>query len=147
MRKVPDADRQAGSSPAADDSGSPQGSSRRWWSSLWLWPAAAIGLAGIAGTLFGPIGVIFGAEALAVLGVTAGILFLSRDRWQTFCLATALVATLVTVAASIRLHELHQKGDHQESTAVSASSPAPSEDWPRQRISQAMVNDANLRGA
>jgi Pentapeptide repeats (8 copies) len=143
---VPDADRPAGSRQAADDLGARQGSSPRWWSSLWLWPAAAIGLAGASGTLFGSIGVILGGEALAVLIVAAGILFLSKDRWLTFGLAATLTASLAIFAGTIRLHELQHKGSGQ-GPAAAASHPVPLADWPWQRISQTMASKANFRGA
>ena len=143
---MPETDNHAESGQTAD-SGSPQGSERRWWSSLWLWPAAAIGLAGIAGTLFGPIGAILAGEVLAALVVTAGILFLSHDRWLTFGLAAALTVSLVALAGSIRLHESHHKTSRRAPAATVAGRPKPPVDWQWQKISQSMAREANLRGA
>lgn len=143
---MPETGNHAESGQAAD-SRSPQGSERRWWSSLWLWPAAAIGLAGIAGTLFGPIGAILAGEVLAGLIVTAGILFLSRDRWLTFGLAAALTVSLVALAGSIRLHESQHKTSRRASAATVAGASQPPVDWQWQKISQGMANEANLRGA
>jgi uncharacterized protein YjbI with pentapeptide repeats len=81
---------------------------------------------------------------LAALVVTAGILFLSRDRWLTFGLAAALTVSLVALAGSIRLHESHQKSSRRASVAGALQPPV---DWQWRRISQAMANEANLRGA
>lgn len=145
--KVPELDRQAESGQAIGDSPAPPRPPPRWWSSLWFWPGAAIGLAGIAGTLFGPIGVILGGEALAVLAVTAGALFLSRDRWLTLGLAVALAACLAIFGGSIRWHELHNKSSRQVLAAAATGAPQLPADWPRQRISQTMANGANFRGA
>jgi Pentapeptide repeats (8 copies) len=139
-------DRQAEAGQAVGDSPAPPGPPPRWWSSLWFWPGAAIGLAGLAGTLFGPIGVILGAEALTALAVAAGILFVSRDRWLTFGLAVALAACLVIFAGSIWRHELPRKSGHQVSAAATGAPQLPA-DWPRQRISQTMADGANFRGA
>jgi hypothetical protein len=144
---VSNTDNRAESGQAGRDSDSRQGSGRRWWSSLWLWPAVAIGLAGIAGTLFGPIGAIFGGETLAALVVTAGILFLSRDRWLTLGLAAVLTISLVGLAGSIWLYESHHKSSRRASAAAVAGEPRLPVDWQWRRISQAMANEANLRGA
>jgi len=107
----------------------------------------AIVLAGIAGTLFGPIGAILGGEAVAALVVTAGILFLSRDRWLTFGLAALLTASLVAFAASIRLHETHHKSNRPPSAPMAAEVQKAPVDWSWRKISQAMVSEADLRGA
>lgn len=143
---MPDTDNHTESGQAAN-SAPPQGSGRRWWSSLWLWPAVAISLTGIAGTLFGPIGVVLGGEALAALAVAAGILFLSRDRWLTFGMAAALTVSLVVLAGSIWLHESHYKSSHPRSAATVAGTPKPPVDWQWQRVSQAMANETNFQGA
>jgi Pentapeptide repeats (8 copies) len=145
--KVPELDRQAESGQAIGDSPAPPRPPPRWWSSIWFWPGAAIGLAGIAGTLFGSIGVILGGEALAALAVAAGILFFSRDRWLTLGLAVALAACLVIFGGSIRWHELHNKSSHRVLAAAATGAPQMSADWPRQRISQTIANRANFRGA
>jgi len=125
---------------------SPRGSGPRWWSVLWLWPAVAIVLAGIAGTLLGPIGAILSGEAVAALVVMAGILFLSRDRWLTFGLAALLTTSLVAFAASIRLHESHHQSNRPASTPTARAQNAPV-DWSWRKISQVMVSGADLRGA
>ena len=79
-------------------------------SSLWLWPAAAIALTGLAGTFFGAIGVLLvGGEALATLVVTAGIVTLSRDRSLAIGMAAALTAAIVGFAGLAWWHELHHK--------------------------------------
>jgi uncharacterized protein YjbI with pentapeptide repeats len=125
------------------------GSASRWWSALWLWPAVAIVLAGIAGTLFGPIGAVLGGEALAAAVVAAGILFLSRDRWLTFGLAALLTAAVFAFAASVRLHEsqhTQHKSSHPPATPTARAQNAPV-DWSWRKISQAMVSAADLRGA
>jgi len=114
-------------------------------SSLWLWPAVAIVLASIAGTLFGSMGVILGFEAMGAILVVAGILFLSQDRWLTFGLAAALTASLVIIASSIRLHESRSEGDSRTAAVPNALNPPV--DWQRQVISQAMADEANFRGA
>jgi hypothetical protein len=145
---VPELDGQAESGKAVSDSPVPPGSPPRWWSSLWFWPGAAIGLAGIAGTLFGPIGAILGGEALAALAVAGGVLFFSRDRWLTLGLAVALAACLAIFAGSILWHELHHRSSRQVPVASAATStPQLPADWPQQRISQTMANGANFRGA
>ncbi len=113
---------------------------------MWLWPALAIAIAGIAGTLFGPIGAILSGEAVAALAVTAGILFLSHDRWLTFGLAALLTASVVAFAASIRLHESQQKSSRPTPTPTAQAQSAPV-DWSWRKITQAMVGGADLRGA
>lgn len=143
---VPDVDNHAGSGQAANSRPS-QGSGRRWWSSLWLWPAVAIGLAGIAGTLFGPIGAIVGGEALAVLVVSAGILFLSRDRWLTFGLAAVLTFSLVALGGSIWLHDSRDKSGHPRAAATVIGALKPPVHWQWRSISQGMASEANFRGA
>jgi hypothetical protein len=143
---VSETDNHAESGQAAN-SGSPQGSGRKWWSSLWLWPAAAIALAGVAGTLFGPIGAVLVGEVLAAVVVTAGILFLSRDRWLTFGLAAALTVSLVVAVGSVWLHESHHEISSRASAGAVAGVPKPPVDWQWQEISQAMANEGNLRGA
>ena len=55
----------------------------------------AIGLAGVAGALFGALGALLvGGEALAALIVFAGTLALSRDRWPAIALGAAVAASL-----------------------------------------------------
>ena len=124
----------------------PQPSVRSWWSSLWLWPAVAIGLAGLASTLFGPIGAILGGEVVAAIAVTAGILFLSHDRWLTFGLAAVLTVSVVAVAGSV-WHESHHKNSSPPPATPAMGALRPPVDWQWRTISQAMADEANLRGA
>lgn len=84
---------------------------------------------------------------MAALVVTAGILFLSHDRWLTFGLAAALTVSLVALAGSIRLHESHHKTSRRAPAATVAGRPKPPVDWQWQKISQSMAREANLRGA
>jgi len=145
---VPEADNGAGSEKTAADSGSPRESRPTWRSSLWLWPASAIGLVGIAGALFGANGALLvGGEALAALVVAAGILTVSRDRWQAIVMAAALTASVVVFVGLIQLHETHQKSSRPAPTATTASASKPPVDWQWRRISQAMAQEADLRGA
>jgi Pentapeptide repeats (8 copies) len=145
---VPDADNHAESGRPAVGSHSRQGSGGRWWSSLWLWPGAAIALAGIASALFGPIGAILSGEAVAALFVVAAILFLSRDRGLTFGLALALTLSFGVFLGSIWLHESHyHASSHPASAATSASPRTSPVDWSWRRISQAMARDVDLSGA
>lgn len=146
----------SGSVPDRDnhpESGQATASRRRsrwgwsWWSSLWLWPAIAIGLAGLASTLFGPIGAILEAEAVAALAVTAGILLLSRDRWLTFGLAAALTISLAAIAGSVWQHNSHHKTSRQAPAARARGALKPPVNWQWRTISQAMADKANLRGA
>jgi hypothetical protein len=121
--------------------------------SLWLWPAAAIGLAGLAGALFGAVGALLvGGEALAAIVVSAGILTLSRDRWLAISLAAALIGSLVVFVGLAWLKEPHHKGSHPAATATpSAPAPRPSGkppvNWQGRMVSQAMAQQANFRGA
>jgi hypothetical protein len=121
--------------------------------SLWLWPAAAIGLAGLAGALFGAVGALLvGGVALAAIVVSAGILTLSRDRWLAISLAAALIGSFVVFTGLAWLRESHHKGSHPVATAT-PSAPAlrpsgkPPVDWQGRRVSQAMAQQANFRGA
>jgi hypothetical protein len=129
------------------DSRRSQRSERSWWSSLWLWPAVAIGIAGIGSTLFGSIGAILGGEVVAALAVSVGILVLSHDRWLTFGLVAALMICLVAIASSLWLHESHHKSSQRPPAAPTRASSKLPVDWHGLRISQAMVDQANLRGA
>jgi hypothetical protein len=106
----------------------------------------AILFASAAGTVFGPIGVIVSAEALALILVTGGILFLSQDRWLTFGLAAALAASLVVMISTIRSHESHGKASKRTTVFASGAMSLPV-NWEGQAISQAMANGANFRGA
>src|SRR5262249_25137749 len=130
---VPDAGNGAGSEQAAGSVPRPP-----WRASLWLWPAATIGLAGIAGALFGVNGALFvGGEALAARVVAAGILTVSRDRWLTIVMAAALAASVVVFVGLIQLGETHQRSSRAAGT-VAAGAPKPA-DWQWRRVTQAMA--------
>ena len=106
--------------------------------SLWLWPAAAIGLAGLAGALFGAVGALLvGGEALAVIVVSAGVLTLSRDRWLAISLAAALIGSLVVFVGLAWLRESPHKGGHQVATATPS---APAMSSKRRRISRLLAS-------
>jgi hypothetical protein len=144
---VPDAGNKAEPSRTAAELSSPEGSGYTWRSSLWLGPAVAIGLAGIAGTLFGATGALLvGGEALATRVVTAGILILGRSGWLIIGTAAVLTASLIVLVGLIWLHESHHTNSRPAPTATAAGVSEPV-DWQWQRISQAMAQEANLRGA
>lgn len=143
---MPDADNSTESGrPVGADS--TEESRSRWRPSLWLWPVPAIGLATIAGTLYGPTGAIVTGEALAALALTSGILLFSRDRWLTFGLAVVLVVSLTALAGSIWLSQSDRKGGPRTAASIPAASPQTPVDWQWRRITQAMVDAADLRGA
>jgi Pentapeptide repeats (8 copies) len=144
---VSEPDNHAESGQSVANSVRPRGLGRRWWSAVWLWPAVAIAGAGIAGTLFGPIGAALTGEALAVFVVAAGILILSDERWLTFALAAALTASLVAFAASIRLYEVRHKSSRPAPAATRPGAQPEPVEWPGRTISQVMVGEADLRGA
>jgi len=144
---VSDADNHPDSGQSGVALESTQASGRRWWSALWLWPAVAIALAGLTGTAFGPIGAVLSGEAVAALVVMAAILFLSRERWLTFGLAALLTVALVAIAASIWLHEPHKKSSHLPPAPTAAGAAKAPVAWSWRKVSQAMVNGADLRGA
>lgn len=110
----------------------------RLQSSLWLWPGLGIGVACVAGTLFGSFGVILSAEAFTGLCIAAGILSVSGDRWLTFGRAAALTASLAAIALTVFLHK------SAEASPDAANRPA---DWHSQMVSQSMLSGADLRGA
>ena len=132
--------------------------------SLWLWPAAALGLAGAAAALFGAEGaLVVGGVALAALVFFAGILTLDRDRWLAISLAAALIASLAVFVGMAWLKESHHKGGKPAATVTMAPTPrvtstarptprpraswTPPANWPFQRVSQVMAQQANFRGA
>jgi hypothetical protein len=121
--------------------------------SLWLWPAAAIALAALAGAQFGAIGALLvGGEALAAIVVSAGVLTLKRDRWLAISLAAALIGSLVVFVGLAWLKESHHKGSHPVARATrSAPAPRPSGkppvNWQGRSVSQAMAQYANFSGA
>lgn len=134
------------SGQTADGPSLSRGPGRGWKSSLWPWPGAAIGLATIAGTLFGPFGVLLSAEALAVILVAAGIFFLSQDRWLTFGLAAALTLSVVVIASSIRVHQSNGESSNKPNLTARDARNLPA-NWSGQVISQAMADEADFRGA
>ena len=126
-----------------------------WWSSLWLWPAVALGLAGVAVALFGapaPGALLVGGEVLAPLMVFAGTLALSRDRWPTIALGAAVAASLAVFVGLAWLKVPHHGGGHPRATGT-AGTPAPRAsgatpaNWQKQKVSQAMAQQADFRGA
>jgi hypothetical protein len=143
---MPDTGSQPHLGQSVDDAAPRRGPGPRWWSSAWLWPAVAIGLSSVTGTLFGSIGVILTAEALAALIITGVTLLLSRDRWQTFGLAVALLASLLLFISSISRHESRQ-GNTPFPTSIMAQSSAQPVDWQHRRISQGTADEADFRGA
>lgn len=143
---MPDADIQAESGQGGH--GSRGGTERAWWPSLWFWPMVAIVLVGTAGTLFGPIGALLAAEVAVGLVAAAAIVFLSRDRWLTFGLASALTAALVLFAGSIWLNESH--ANHRDVAApasVGSAALVSPVRWPWRQITQAMADEGDFRGA
>jgi hypothetical protein len=113
----------------------------------------AIGLAGVAGALFGALGALLvGGEALAALMVFAGTLALSRDRWPAIALGAAVAASLAVFVGLAWLKVPHHWDGHPRATAT-ASTPGPRAswtppaNWPWQRVSQAMAQRANFSGA
>ena len=142
---MPDTDNHAESGQAPGLLRSLGISVRAWLSSLWLWPATAILLSGIAGTAYGETGALLaGSEVLATFALAAGILVLGRDRFLAIGLACALTVSLATFGAFALGQNSHHKSDRPRSTAYSFEYAV---DWQRQKISQAMVKRANFRGA
>jgi hypothetical protein len=124
-----------------------------WRSSLWPWPFVAIGLAGVAGALFGALGALLvGGEALAALVVFAGTLAFSRDRWPAIALGAAVAAALAVFVGLAWLKASHYSIALPRARAT-ASAPAPSASWTPpvnwqwQKVSQSMAQRANFRGA
>jgi hypothetical protein len=121
--------------------------------SLWFWPAAALGLAGAAGWVFGTTGALLvGGEALAALVMFAGILTLSSDRLLALSLAAALTAALTVFVGLAWQGKLHFHNGHAVPSATpSAPAPRPSGklpvNWQGRRVTQAMAQQANFRGA
>lgn len=144
---VPDRDKSGESGQTDDRSRSSQRAGHAWLSSLWLWPAAAIALTGIAGTLYGTAGALLvGGEALAVLVVAAGILTLSRDRGLAIGMA-ALVAVGVVFAGLAWAPALHRASNHPSPATIRSAPPAQPLDWQWRTVSQDMAQRANFRGA
>jgi Pentapeptide repeats (8 copies) len=144
---VPDRDNRLESGQVSAESPAPHGVRQGWWSSPWIWPAVAIGLVSTAGTSFGPIGAILAGEGVAVFAVTAWILFASRERWLTFGMALALAASVLISVGSIWLHQAHDRVRRRAAVVAARDDPGSPVDWSWRRISEAMVRDANLRGA
>jgi len=92
-----------------------------WLSSLWLWPAAAIGLAGAAGTFLGTGGaVLVGGEALAILVIATCLLLLRRDGWLAIVIAAALTISLIVFAGFLWLRYSHSKNSRPTSAPTAA---------------------------
>ena len=155
---MPDVADRTESGQVSDGTRAPQQSAPAWRpASLWLWPAAALGLAGAASALFGAVGALLvGGVALAALVFFAGILTLDRDRWLAISLAAALLASLAVFVGVAWLKESHHMGGQ---TAVGTAAPTrraaptpgaswtPPVNWPWRMVSQAMAQQANFRGA
>lgn len=144
---MPGTDKNGESGQTDNDSRSAQQPRPGWLSSLWLWPAAAIALAGIAGTLFGRTGALLvGGAALAVLLVAAGILTLTRDHGLAVGIA-GMVAVGAVFASLAWAPELHRANSRPSPAATSSSPPAQRLDWQWRTVSQGMAQRANFRGA
>jgi Pentapeptide repeats (8 copies) len=132
--------------------------------SLWIWPFAALVLAGAAAALFGAEGALFvGGVALSALFFFAGILVLDKDHWLAISLAAALMASLGAFVGMAWLQESHHKGGRPAARATVTPTPratptggatatpratwTPPANWPFQRVSQVMAQRANFRGA
>jgi hypothetical protein len=145
---VPDTDNNGESGQTDGRSQASPRADRAWLSSLWLWPAVAIALTGMAGALFGrTAAVLVGALALATLVLTAGILSLSPHRRLALATATPLIAALAVFAGLVLAPRLHRAGKHPASIAPSTKPPAQRLDWQWRTISQSMARQANFRGA
>jgi hypothetical protein len=102
-------------------------------------------VASATGALLGPFGVLLSAESMGTILLVAGILFLSQERWLTFGLAAALTIALVLITGSLWRHGTRGTGGRTAGTDQNA---ARSElNWPRQAISPALAEKADLRGA
>ena len=86
-------------------------------------------------------------QGMAALALTSGILLFSRDRWLTFGLAVVLVVSLTALSGSIWLSQSDRKGGPRTAASIPAASPQTPVDWQWRRITQAMVDAADLRGA
>jgi hypothetical protein len=161
---VPELADQTKSGQVSDGTPAPKRPALPWRpASLWLWPGAALGLAGGAAALFGAEGALLvGGVALAALIFFAGILTFDRDRWLAISLAAAMMASLAVFVGVAWLKESHHKGGHQAAatkTPAARAAPAgratprpraawtPPANWPFQRVSQTMAQRANFRGA
>lgn len=145
---MPDADKNGESGQTDGRSQAPRRADRAWLSSLWLWPAVAIALTGMAGALFGrTAAVLVGGLALATLVLTAGVLSLSRDRRLAIATATPLIAALAVFAGLALAPGLHRPGKHTAPIAPSTKPPGQRLDWQWRTVSQSMAQQANFRGA
>lgn len=144
---MPGTDKNGESGQTDNVSRSEQQPRQGWLSSLWLWPAAAIALAGIAGTLFGRTGALLvGGAALAVLVVAAGILTLTRDHGLAVGIA-ALVAVGAVFAGLAWAPALHRATGRPSPAATRSGSPAQRLDWQWRTVSQSAAQRADFRGA
>lgn len=145
---MPDTDKNGESGQSDDSSRPPQRLGPAWLSSLWLWPAAAIALTGIAGALFGTVGVLLvGGEALAVLVLAAAILTISRDGRLPIGLVAALVVVLAVFADVAWLPQFRHPGSRPVAAPTRSESSTLPVDWPWRTIAQGMALRANFRGA
>lgn len=119
-----------------------------WWASLWLWPAVAIVLAGLAEALDGVVGVVLVCgEALAVAALFAGVLFFERRHRVTVGVVAACTASLVVLLGLALTQKTHRLGTASPRVAATVSSSPSFADWQWQRLSQKAAQRANFRGA
>jgi Pentapeptide repeats (8 copies) len=145
---VPDTDKNGESGQTDGRSRAPQQAGHAWLSSLWLWPAVAIALTGIAGALFGRTGaVLVGGLALATLVLTAGVLSLSPRHRLAIATATPLIAALAVFVGLALAPGLHRVGRHPAPIPPSTKPPGQRLDWQWRTVSQSMARQANFRGA
>jgi len=146
---VPDTDKNGESGQSSDSSRPSQRPGPAWPSSLWVWPAAAIALTGIAGALFGTIGVLLvGGEALAVLVLAgAGILAITPDGRLPIGLVAALMVVLAVFADLAWLPQFRHPGSHPVAAPARPEPSARPVDWPWRTVSQGMAQRADFRGA
>lgn len=155
----------AKSEPVAEDTPASKRPALPWRpASLWFWPAAVLGLTGAAAAWFGADGALLvGGVGLAALVFFAGILTFERDQWLAISLTAALMASLAVFVGVFWLKESHHKGGKAAATATITPTPratatggatarpqatwTPPANWPFQRVSQAMAQQANFRGA
>lgn len=112
-------------------------------SSLWLWPAAAITLTGIAGTLFGRTGALLvGGDVLAALALAGCVLAVNRDRGVAIGM-TALVGIGAVFAGLAWAPTFHRPAP----IATRSGPSGQTLDWQWQTITQSMARRADFRGA
>jgi Pentapeptide repeats (8 copies) len=145
---VPGTDKNGESVQTQDGPPATQWPGHTWLPSLWLWPGAAIALAGIAGALFGTTGALLvGGLALATLVLTAGILTLRRDRRLAIATATPLIAALALLVGLGWATEFQQPVSRPTPATARAGVAAKPHSWQWLTISQVMASRASFAGA